>query len=257
MYAAILLSCSVKEDRTGCPCFLTLDLAGVESVSLMGMGVDSLVVAVGDGDGFHTRESFLLRDNVQEYNTAVPKSRIDVLVSCAAGDCVADRVGIHIPEGRECPVLYLSGESFVTDVAEVRRSVTLHREYCVLSVSMKTSYGAKARPYRILLEGNVSGYLTDGTPEEGFFHSFSSPSSGGLCRLRIPRQVDSSLLLEVDVLDTGEVRTFPVGEYIIESGYDWTAPDLEDIDVEMDFSRTSMTFIISKWKKTLSYEITF
>lgn len=257
MYAAILLSCSVKEDRTGCPCFLTLDLAGVESVSLMGMGVDSLVVAVGDGDGFHTRESFLLRDNVQEYNTAVPKSRIDVLVSCAAGDCVADRVGIHIPEGRECPVLYLSGESFVTDVAEVRRSVTLHREYCVLSVSMKTSYGAKARPYRILLEGNVSGYLTDGTPEEGFFHSFSSPSSGGLCRLRIPRQVDSSLLLEVDFLDTGEVRTFPVGEYIIESGYDWTAPDLEDIDVEMDFSRTSMTFIISKWKKTLSYEITF
>lgn len=108
-----------------------------------------------------------------------------------------------------------------------------------------------------MLEGNVSGYSMDGTPEEGVFYSFSSASSGGLCHLRIPRQVDGSLLLEIDFLDTGEVRTFPVGEYILESGYDWSAPDLEDIEVEMDFSRSSLTFTVSKWKKTLSYEITF
>ena len=69
--------------------------------------------------------------------------------------------------------------------------------------------------------------------------------------------MDGSLLLEVDFLDSGEVRTFPVGEYILESGYDWSVPDLEDIDVEMDFSRSSLTFTVSKWKKTLSFEITF
>ena len=48
-----------------------------------------------------------------------------------------------------------------------------------------------------------------------------------------------------------------MGEYILESGYDWNAPDLEDIDVEMDFSRSSLTVSVSKWKKTLSFEITF
>ena len=255
--AALLLSCSIREDRTECPCFLTLDLAGVESASLMDAGVDSLVVTICAEDGFYAKEAFRLRDNVQEYSAAVPKSRVDVLVACGTGNHRFDPSGVHIPEGSECPVLYLFGETFVADAGDMRRTVSLHRNYCMLSVSMKTSFGARARPYRISLEGNVSGYLMDGTPEEGFFNCFSSPSSDGLCRLRIPRQLDASLRLEIDFLDTGEVRTFPVGEYILDSGYDWKAPDLEDISLEMDFSRSSLTFTISKWKKTLSYEITF
>ena len=255
--AALVLSCTIKEDRTDCPCFLTLDLGGIETAGMIGEGMDSLVVAIGDGADFYVREAFRLRDNVLEFGAAVPKTGIDVLVACGNGGFLSDPSGIHIPEGGECPVLYLSGDSFVADGDEMRRTVTLHRNYCVLTVSMKTSFNARPRPYRIILEGNVSGYCMDGTPEEGVFHSFSSSSSGGLCRLRIPRQVDGSLLLEIDFLDTGEVRTFPVGEYILESGYDWSAPDLEDIDVEMDFSRSSLTFTVSKWKKTLSFEITF
>ena len=254
---AILLSCSIKEDRAECPCFLTLDLGGLEKAGIMGEGLDSLVVAIGDGGDFYVRETFLLRDNVQEYIAAVPKTDIDVLVTSGSGRFLSDPSGIHIPVGSECPVLYLYGESFVADAPELRRTVMLRRNYCSLSVSMKTSFGVAARPYRISLEGNVSGYNMDGTPEEGVFNSFSSPSTGGLCRLRIPRQRDGSLRLEVSFLDTGEVRTFPIGEYIIESGYDWNAADLEDIDVEMDFSRSSLTFSISKWKKTLSFEITF
>ena len=239
--AAILLSCTVKEDRTECPCFLTVDLGGVESAALMGKGVDSLIVQVQAEGDFYVREAFHLRDNVQEYTVAVPKTRTDVLVACTSGRFVSDAGGLHIPEGSECPVLYLSADSFVADAGEMRRTASVHRNYCVLTVSMKASFNAKPRPYRITLEGNVSGYLMDGSPEQGFF-SYASSSSGGPCRLRIP--------------DSGEVRSFSVGEYILESGYDWNAPDLEDIDVEMDFSRSSLTVSISKWKKTLSFEIT-
>ena len=252
----LLLSCTVKEDRTECPCFLTINMGGVESAGLMEEGADSLVVQVGSEEDFFVREAFHLRDNVQEYTVAVPKARTDVLVVCAAGRFVHDAGGIHIPEGNECPALYMYADSFVADAGEVRRTVSLHRNYCVLTVSMKTSFNALARPYRITLEGNVSGYRMDGSPEEGFFSSFSS-SSGGPCHLLIPRQRDGSLRLVLDFPDSGEVRSFPVGEYILDSGYDWNAPDLEDIDVEMDFSRSSLTFTISKWKKTLSFEITF
>ena len=254
--AAILLSCTVKEDRTECPCFLTVDLGGVESAALMGKGVDSLIVQVQAEGDFYVREAFHLRDNVQEYTVAVPKTRTDVLVACTSGRFVSDAGGLHIPEGSECPVLYLSADSFVADAGEMRRTASVHRNYCVLTVSMKASFNAKPRPYRITLEGNVSGYLMDGSPEQGFF-SYASSSSGGPCRLRIPRQRDGSLRLELEFPDSGEVRSFSVGEYILESGYDWNAPDLEDIDVEMDFSRSSLTVSISKWKKTLSFEITF
>ena len=56
---------------------------------------------------------------------------------------------------------------------------------------------------------------------------------------------------------TARKITTIASQYILESGYNWNAPDLEDIDVEMDFSRSSLTVSVSKWKKTLSFEITF
>lgn len=255
--AILLLSCSVKEDRTECPCFLTLDLGAVETAALARQGLDSLVVGVVSGTDFYEEMGFALRDNVQEYNLAVPKSQVDVIVACGIGRNGLSSGGFSIPEGNECPAVYLFSDSFLADAGEMRRTVTLHRNYCMLSVSMKTSYNAHARPYLIHLEGNVSGCLMDGTPAEGVFSCFSSPSSGGLCHLNIPRQKDGSLMLDVHFQDTGEIRSFPVGEYILESGYDWSAPDLEDIQVEMDFSLSGLTFSISGWKKTLSFEITF
>ena len=256
-FLALTLSCSVKEDRSECPCFLTVDMSGVETSSLMGQGLDSLVLLIGSGEDFYIKEAFRLRDNVQEYSAAVPRGEVSVLAACGPAWERFSRSGMHIPEGGECPVVYMFAESFEAASGEMRRSVVLHRSFCVLTVSMKTSYGAKPRPYRILLDGNISGFNMDGTPEEGVFHSFSPASSGGLCRMRIPRQVDGSLMLEIDFLDSDEIRTFPIGRYILESGYDWSAPDLEDISVEMDFSRSSLTFTTSKWKKTLSFEITF
>ena len=33
--------------------------------------------------------------------------------------------------------------------------------------------------------------------------------------------------------------------------------DMEDVQVEMDFSLSGLTFNISGWKKTLTFEITF
>ena len=87
--ATLLLSCTVKEDRTECPCFLTVDMGGIEAAGLMGAGADSLSVAVGAEEDFYVREAFHLRDNVQEYTVAVPKARTDLLVACAAGRLIS------------------------------------------------------------------------------------------------------------------------------------------------------------------------
>jgi len=253
----LFLSCSVKEDRDVCPCFLTLDLDGVDAAGLVRKGIDSLVIAVGSGEDFYLEEGFGLRELANEAVYPVPRSRVEVMAACGPGSGDITDGGVSIPEGSECPVFYLYSESFSTEAGDMSRTVILHKEYCTLTASMKSSLGSQPRPYRIRLEGNVSGCSMDGTPAEGPFDCLSSPSAGGLCRLNIPRQRDGSLRLEVYFLDSDEVRSFPVGEYILDSGYDWSARDLEDIEVEMDFARSSLTVSTSKWKKTLSFEITF
>lgn len=254
--AAMLSACTVKEDRADCPCFLTLDLGGVGNAALMQQGLEDLSVMVTSGDGFSLKEDFRLEDYVKEYNAAVPKSEVEVMAVCAGGGECSVENGFAIGPGEECPVIYMFADAFVADAGEMRRTVVLHRNFCGLSVRMRTSFNALPRPFVMSVEGDVCGYRLDGTPSAGEFRCTSAPSVAGECSVRIPRQTDSSLRLVIDFLDSDEVRSFPVGDYIIESGYDWTAPDLEDISVEIDFSRSGLSFSISKWKKTLSFEMT-
>ena len=39
----------------------------------------------------------------------------------------------------------------------------------------------------------------------------------------------------------------PSGEYIVESGYDWSKEDLEDVDVEIDYASSSITVDVADW----------
>lgn len=249
-------ACSVLEEREACPCFLTLDFSSVRSEELMADGFESMEVHLIFEDGQHISEEWRLEDQVEEYGVEVPRSEICVMVACVKdGGC--DERGLTISEGEECPEIQMFAESFRADVSEGREYVELHRNFCLLSVGMKTEHNVPARPFRVRMNGSVCGYSPDGIPKEGNFDCMSDASSGGLCSVRIPRQKDASLRLEVLFQDSDEVRTFPVGEYIAESGYDWSAPDLEDIFVEMDFSRSGISFSISGWKNTLSYEMIF
>lgn len=253
----LMASCSVKEDRQECPCFLTLDFGEVETAALMQKGFHDLEVFLSGNDGFTVEESWPLSEFVGEYCIPVPKTGVDIMAVCHVGGSCSSTDGFRIDDGEECPAIYMYSEHFHPVGGEERIQVNLHRNYCNLSVRMKTMYDVPARPFRVKVVGKVDGYLLGGAPREGAFSYFSAPSSEGFCRCRIPRQKDGSLMLEIDFLDSGEVRTFPAGEYILASGYDWNAIDLEDILVEMDFSRTGVTFNISKWKKTLSFDITF
>lgn len=252
-----LSACSVKEDRQACPCFLTLDFSGVDRQELARQGLETMEVLVTDGDGSADYQAWELSERVDEYGVPVSRSGVDIMVvSKDGGRCDADS-GLAIEEGEECPVIYMSSGHYVFDADEAGLAVTLHKNYCVITVHIKSSYGIPERPFMIEVDGEVDGYSPDGAPREGPFHSLSAPSLDGLCSIKVPRQRDSSLWLVVDFLDSSEIRTFPIGEYIAESGYDWTAEDLENISVEMDFSRTGVETAISKWKKTLSFDITF
>ena len=51
------------------------------------------------------------------------------------------------------------------------------------------------------------------------------------------------------------MRTFSIGEYIIESGYDWTAESLEDVNVEIDYAKTEVSFTVNDWEKTVHFDV--
>lgn len=236
---AALPSCSVKEDRSGCPCSLTLEVTGlpVRPVDLVVEG----------------RDYRYALDVAADTVLTLPVPKPDVLVSAVAGAVRSADGSVRIPEGWDCPPVWLFARVVGTSAEETTLRVMPHKAFCRLEMTFSgpPGYGL---PFSVEIRGGVDGYLRDGTPSEGPFSCRLVPSADGGCSVRLPRQVDDSLLMQV-VFSDRVVRTFALGGYIAASGYDWTAPDLEDLPLLVDISLTAVTLRTARWSETVPLEI--
>ena len=234
----LLPSCSVKENRADCPCILALECTGLP-VSPVVLGVT--------GEGYSYLEAIHSDTLVV---LSVPKG--EMVVSAVGGALAGEDGGVRIPEGEEAPPLYLFHAVVPTFDEEVTLPVTLRKQFCRLELvfSGPPGYGT---PFEVEVEGAFAGWFRDGTPVPGAFSRRLLPGTDGHAVLRLPRQGDDSLLMHL-VFSDRIVRTFALGTYIASSGYDWSAPDLEDLTLHVDISMTSVTFSTEWWTRTVVIE---
>ena len=232
-------SCSVKENRTACPCGLTLDLTGLP--------VRPVVLSV-TGEGYSWTE-VVHADTV----LVLPVPKGEVAVSAVGGALAEGDGSVRIPAGEEAPPLYLFYDAISTGSEQVVLPVKLHKQFCTLELSFKgpPGYGP---PFEVAVEGFYGGWEADGGPAPGSFSRRLLPGSDGRAALRLPRQGDDSLLMDI-VFSDQMVRTFALGSYIAAAGYDWSAPDLEDLTLQVDISLTSVTISSDLWSRTEDIEL--
>lgn len=244
--ACILVGCSVKEDRSSCPRFLKLDFSKVDTERWK-----TLEVRVMGLKGFRFNDNVTVEE-FDDYYVEVPEDEVFVNVFSLDGDGYQDGRGLIIPEGHDCPDFHLHA-SHLSDLPEyLTDTIKLHKNCCLLSMTMTTD--GQAVTFALEVNGNVCGYGIDGEPVSGSYNVRLNPGEKGYCSFGLPRQIDQSLSLRI--LDGDDsLREFALGEYINRSGYDWTAPDLEDIQMEIDFSRTRIHFCIGEWEQTVSFEV--
>lgn len=248
---ALSAACSVKEDRTTCPCILILDFNRVDRDIL-----DSLSLSVANADGLLCREVVHGDSYGEEYRIAVPKGRVGVnvysfLEKDGYATLDADGAAMVISEGSECPSVYLCSVGIEALGETHREEIDMSKNFCRLSISMVSDGPC---PFILEINGNVSGYGSDGQPMDGVFHFVPDTDENGGCCVRIPRQKDCSLMLRLSDED-GVLRDFAIGEYIVEAGYDWTEKDLKDIEVIIDYAKASITFIVAEWEETISFDV--
>jgi len=238
VFAVVLLvaSCSVKEVREDCPCALYIKLE-----SLPAGPVDVLVT----GEGFR-QEIRVMHDTVLLVRP--PKS--GAAVRAIAGASADEEGRVRIPFGYDCPPVYLFDAQIDTALDTAAVEVLLHKHFCNLSLAFDGPPGW-GEPYWTEIRGPVDGLLWDGTPLEG---SFSCRLDDGL-NIRLPRQQpEQPLLLDITMPDR-VVRTFDLGYYLEQAGYDWTEADLEDRTLEIDLSVTALTLRIDNWTARIPMEI--
>ena len=274
-----LSSCSIKEDRDGCPCWMTVEMP--EQVGHDGGKLDNDDCVVlrlrGNSDEDEVDYSYQVTEAVKpdvgalEYE--VPRGAVGVSavafgrrVTGRAGNDggMPDRVGhdgksawyhgdeIRVPVGEQMDSLYGFFKMYHTRCDSVLCDVDLHKKFCTVSFTLgEEGYSS---PYDIEVWGNVAGVSAwDLMPVKGEFR-YAPVQKNGVHQVRVPRQVDNSLEL-VMLEDSEIVDRLPLGEYIARSGYDWAAEDLADVSVALDLEMQQVMITVSGWNGVVVMDI--
>ncbi|MCR4565706.1 MAG: hypothetical protein K5651_06430 [Bacteroidales bacterium] len=249
----LLTACSVKENRNHCPCHLLLDVSEV-STELF----DSLDVALDEGNGRAQRFPLclsLLPPGPVAVDVA--KGRLSLNVCAVENGAVwLSSIGdvMEIPQGEQCPPLFLHTALLDARVEELTETVILHKSFCSLHIQMDGTDPSQPYPFSLQVRGDVDGFDANGRPKDGLFNPYAYPTADGQCTVRVPRQKDDTLELLM-CEDEVPMAIFALGEYLKAGGYDWTAPDLADVSVRIDCARLTIRLKIEKWSETFHFNV--
>lgn len=236
----------VKERRRDCPCRLLLDMSQVDTTS-----IPELKVSVRCSDGRISQEVRDAELFTEDMMLLVPRGSCTVNVYSGEAGMASCGNGLDIPYGEECPAVYMYTALLDTDCEILRRSVVMRKNHCTMSISVEDS---EHFPFSLAVRGEVSGYDFKGAPRPGQFYCSSAPMQESIWEISVPRQLDHSLILEVSD-GTDVLKNFALGEYIKASGYDWNAPDLEDIAIGIDYTRTKLVIAVKGWDEVYEFDV--
>lgn len=249
-------SCSVKENRTLCPCHLAVQVSAIRSppATLVCLSSYKMLQINIPGDTL--------------FQVDVPRSRVLVLAYAGVEEVPHPEEGFAAPEGRDFPPLYLASSWVDAARDSVSVSLRLRKQFCKLTLRLDGPPGW-ADPYWIEVRSSVCGVSAEAVPLPGPFRcrftftglssippaTASSADAGATVSLCLPRQAaDASLWMDIMMPDA-LVRSFNLGALLQDAGYDWSAPDLEDLDITLELSVTALTFRTPGWSRTLSLDL--
>lgn len=255
----VLLSMSVsgciKEARELCPCLLIVDFSEIDKEES-----DSLSLGIFSPDGILCVEKFRNDAYGERFGVEVPKGtvRLSVFSLSPVQDAFSwesfedgDGTSLRVPPGCECPPVYTHFAQIDTRKESHTEFVSPLKNFCRLSVLFRTDNPSS---YKVSVQGNVCGYGNDGTPVDGDFDFSPQTGDDGRFSVRIPRQKDGSLCLLIDD-GGGVVRKFPLGDYLLQSGYDWSESSLRDADVVIDYATAEIVISVDEWEHVFSAEV--
>jgi len=226
---AALVSCSVKEDRSDCPCWLTVDAD--KAVSVNGW--------------FGTRSLFNVKGGF-----------VDIKVPRGVVDLVASYGNFSAPEGQQMDSLFARRIPVNTDGESAFASVTLCKNFSTIELDFKDEDDGRTA-YDLLATGTVAGVnVRTLEPEDGLFSCIPEPvlDSRGYA-FRVPRQKDESL--KVTLSYNGKaVETIDLGYLIAKTGFDWTTENLGDIAILCDLPAHTFTITVKEWEGPVTFNIT-
>lgn len=242
----VLPACSVKEDRVECPCWLRVKMD--QAFSETGIASDKLRLMIYSS-GLYYAETLGIDPDEGYHEVTVPKGEI-VLV--AAYGTTKDNEYQMIEYGRQSDSLYVAASHINATREIVDTDVVLYKQFSTMSIRFGNEksgvYFDDQVNYKLVVNGNTNGIcLTDLAPVSGAFKAEPRPDDKGQYLLRIPRQGDDKLSLDIYTESGSLINTYPIGQMIRDSGFDWNKTSLDDVIVTIDLTQISSGIDVADW----------
>lgn len=245
-FIALAVSCSVKEDRTPCPCWVEVHFEERGEVF-------APVNLLGFSDGYTFNDTFRAELYPDCYVREVEKGMYHFVSMEGAGrnQKLHDRYML-IEYGEQADSVYWHHAQVDATGEEAKVVVDFAKQFATVFLDIRKEPG-DMNSYAFSADGNVCGFdIITGEPVSGAFSCQPSPLPGSaITTFRVPRQKDDSMQLRI-TYDDGEGHasssSYPLGEYIGRLGYDWTTPDLRDIHITVDVIGGRINIGVAGWE---------
>lgn len=242
----LLASCTVKEDRTVCPSWVTVRSNGYVC---NGVSSESLRITFSSDNDVAAEGTASWQDFIGgKFVIQVPRKHVFFCGLTGYDESHRDNDCITVPEGLQFDRVFgFYDEQFLIEEERTfEEPVNKHHAVLILSV---VGYNKVKYPFVVKLVSNTDGimlYRKEG--HAGRFAYTMNEGDDGKYRCVLPRQCDGSLCLCLFRSSGEEVTTIPVGEQLAQSGYDWAKDDLDDIPVILDFSKNEILIEVNDWE---------
>ena len=234
-----LLSCSVKEDRAPCPCFVSLDMTEC-------VGAGELIITVwNDGMVYKQYSSPAAGKDVIECE--IPKGVVTVsAISARSGAHLTGNL-LEIPQGASPDSVYACARRVDASGENAWGRMKLSKQFASVSLDTReTLYLGEEGCLEVRI--NVCGMdIRDLSAVSGDLVYTVYVSEDGIFRFCLPRIPDGRV--ELAIGKQGDLRyPLDLGAIMRRSGYDWDAADLSDINIRTGPSEGDLRFEIIPWR---------
>lgn len=244
LYLGVFLSCSVIEDRTPCPCRLTLLLKNCSQDDM----VD--IFESNPSCSFLSHEAVRTGQINSRYIRSIPRGDVNVMAVCGLQKIQVEGSKLLIPVQEQSDSIFLYSRSICLNGDEAVDTAVLHKHFAVLNIRLEKP-PADSGTYSVRIRGAVAGIdAISGRPLDGefSFNPVAEDAEGTKYSVRVPRQGEGPMIMEL-VRNGEKMDDLDIGSKIVQSGYSWNEADLDDIWLSVDCARLFISLTIQEWEE--------
>ena len=233
------ISCSIKEDRTDCPCYLDISL--LRQIGITAQEYKAWCSVWSEETLLYAGQMDWPYDSTCTLESRVrPKGMVRVVVSSHGS--VTARVGEQMPE------LYASCTE-VDCTSETASLILggLDKRHCRLMLSLSEEAYRKRQGISVTVEAPYCGVLLPSLrPASGGFSFTATFDEMGKAEIVIPPQAGPGLRIKT-LLDGKTSSTLDLYALMKENLYNWENLNLSDFSCELSLNSLTHAFEISDW----------